>query len=114
MLSTGAMVRIGKTYGNLMVDLRATNNKLRDRSRRIVESLTGLSAAASLELLERCNGEVKTAIVVYRRSTTPAQARQLLAQSNGRVRVALEDHEPKTADRPANAIGDSPTTGREQ
>src|SRR5437773_3132497 len=68
MLTTGAMVRIGKTYGNLMVDLRATNSKLRDRARRIVASLTDLDEPAAQALLERCDGEVKTAVVMHHRS----------------------------------------------
>src|SRR5207244_1772978 len=55
MLSTGAMVRLGKTYGNLMVDLRATNEKLRLRTNRIVREATGLDRAAADELLDKCD-----------------------------------------------------------
>ncbi|MCA9017270.1 MAG: N-acetylmuramic acid 6-phosphate etherase, partial [Planctomycetaceae bacterium] len=57
MLTTGAMVRIGKTYGNLMVDLRATNQKLIDRSIRILIAFTGMSREAAESVLETCNGE---------------------------------------------------------
>jgi len=89
MLSTGAMVRIGKTYGNLMVDLRATNSKLRDRSRRIVETIMGVDEKAASELLARCDGELKTAIVVGRTSCTPAEARTRLEQAGGQVRGAI-------------------------
>jgi N-acetylmuramic acid 6-phosphate etherase len=89
MLTTGAMVRIGKTYGNLMVDLRATNAKLRDRSRRIVMLLTGLSEEDAQQRLDCAGGEVKTAIVAHRRGVTPEAARTLLAQCGGQLRGAL-------------------------
>jgi N-acetylmuramic acid 6-phosphate etherase len=89
MLSTGAMVRIGKTYGNLMVDLRATNSKLRDRSRRIVETLVGVDERAAAELLARCDGELKTAIVVGRTGATPAEARVRLSEAGGQVCRAI-------------------------
>src|SRR5262249_40772028 len=62
-LSTGAMVRLGKTFGNLMVDLRATNTKLRARTNRIVRQLTGLDADEADLLLQRCGGELKTSLV---------------------------------------------------
>jgi N-acetylmuramic acid 6-phosphate etherase len=90
MLTTGAMVRLGKTYGNLMVDLRATNKKLLDRSRRIVATLAGVSQEEAESLLRSCGGEVKTAIVVHRRRITPDEARQLLAQCGGHLRAALD------------------------
>src|SRR5262249_20699433 len=75
MLSTGAMVRLGKTFGNLMVDLRATNSKLRARANRIVRSLTGLAREEAEELLGRCDGEVKTALVSRLAEVTPEEAR---------------------------------------
>src|SRR6266404_781355 len=65
-LTTGAMVLLGKTYGNLMVDLKATNTKLVIRSRRIVAELTGLSEAEAEQQLARCGGELKTAVVAHR------------------------------------------------
>jgi len=89
MLTTGAMVLLGKTFGNLMVDLRVTNNKLLDRTRRIVMSLTGLTAADAEALLTRCDGELKTAIVAERRGIAPEQARQSLQQAGGHLRQAL-------------------------
>lgn len=89
MLTTGAMVRIGKTFGNLMVDLRATNSKLALRSRRIVADLTGLDVPAASKLLDDCSGEVKTAIVSHLRSSTPDVARQLLRDAGGHLRQAL-------------------------
>ena len=64
MLSTGVMIRLGKTFGNLMVDVQTTNVKLRDRARRIVETACDLSPEKASALLTQCDGEVKTAIVV--------------------------------------------------
>lgn len=90
MLTTGAMVRLGKTYGNLMVDLRATNTKLLDRSRRIVAGLTGLSQDEAEALLQQCGGEVKTAVVCHHRHGSPQAARELLTRCGGHLRAALE------------------------
>jgi len=92
MLTTGAMVLLGKTYGNLMVDLRATNAKLVDRSRRIVTALTELSDAEAEALLARCDGEVKTAVVAHLGSMAPDVARQRLEQAGGHLRRALQEH----------------------
>ena len=89
MLTTVAMVRIGKTYGNLMVDLRATNSKLRDRARRIVETIVGLDESAAADLLARCGGELKTAIVAGRVGCSPDAARERLQQAGGQVRGAI-------------------------
>eukprot|EP00913_Durusdinium_trenchii_P035277 g33007.t1 len=72
MLTTGTMVRLGKTYGNVMVDLRATNTKLTQRARRIVAELAGVDADTADRLLAECDGEVKTAIVVQLRSAIDA------------------------------------------
>ncbi len=90
MLTTASMVRLGKTYGNWMVDLRATNSKLLARSQRIVAELAEVSEAAAAELLQQCAGEVKTAIVVRRLGVTPEQARRRLAHAHGHLRQALE------------------------
>ncbi|HZY86971.1 MAG TPA: N-acetylmuramic acid 6-phosphate etherase [Gemmataceae bacterium] len=90
MLSTGAMVRLGKTYGNLMVDLRATNSKLRARTNRIVRLLTGLAAPEADALLQRCGGELKTALVAQLSGADPEAARARLAAAGGEVRKALE------------------------
>jgi N-acetylmuramic acid 6-phosphate etherase len=92
MLTTGAMVLLGKTYGNLMVDLRATNSKLLERSRNIVAALTDLSEPEAEELLTRCDGELKTAIVTHLKRVSPEQARRLLDQSGGHLRRALKRH----------------------
>jgi N-acetylmuramic acid 6-phosphate etherase len=90
MLSTGAMVLLGKTYGNLMVDLKATNEKLKVRTRRIVAALTGLTEAQAEQQLAACGGELKTAVVAHQRNVPPDAARRLLDQVGGHLRTALE------------------------
>jgi N-acetylmuramic acid 6-phosphate etherase len=90
MLSTGAMVRMGKTFGNLMVDLQATNSKLTARAKRIVCAITGLSSEDAAAMLTRCGGEVKTAIVAQQLGQTPEEARELLRTARGHLRRALE------------------------
>lgn len=90
-LTTATMIRLGKTYGNLMVDLRATNVKLRERSRRIVAMLADVGEEAAQALLDRCDGEVKTAIVAHRRGTEAAEARRILRESDGHLREAMGD-----------------------
>jgi len=95
MLSTGAMVLLGKTYGNLMVDLQCTNAKLVERSRRIVAMLTGVSAHEAEQLLQECGGEVKTAIVAHRCAVGAGEARQRLQRAGGHLRKALEGATPQ-------------------
>ncbi|MCB9452872.1 MAG: N-acetylmuramic acid 6-phosphate etherase [Anaerolineaceae bacterium] len=89
MLSTAAMIRLGKVYGNLMVDVRVTNEKLEQRARRIVARLTGLDESAAGELLQNAANEVKTAIVCHLRQVSPAEARALLREQNGRLRAVI-------------------------
>jgi N-acetylmuramic acid 6-phosphate etherase len=89
MLTTGAMVRIGKTYGNLMVDLKATNEKLARRSCRIVSDIAGVDPAEAAALLQQCEGEVKTAIVSHLRGVSPETARKFLSDAGGHLRSAL-------------------------
>ena len=89
-LTTATMVLLGKTYGNWMVDLRATNVKLKARSVRIVATITGVSEQQAAEQLTLCNGEVKTAIVAAKRSVGAVEARTLLERSAGKLRLALE------------------------
>lgn len=86
MISTGAMIRIGKTYGNLMVDLRATNAKLAARSERIVSEVCGLSRADARAALDAAGGGVKVAIVMRARGVDRAEAERLLAESGGALR----------------------------
>lgn len=89
-LTTVSMVRLGKCFENLMVDLRATNIKLWDRGVRIVGTLTGLDRDRALELLKRADGHVKVAVVMHRRQVDAPEARRLLASADGHLRRALE------------------------
>lgn len=89
-LTTGAMVLLGKTYGNLMVDLKASNAKLIIRTRRIVAGLTGLSEAEAEQQLARCGGELKTAVVAHRHGIPAGEARVHLKEVGGQLRQALE------------------------
>jgi N-acetylmuramic acid 6-phosphate etherase len=84
-ISTALMVRSGKVYGNLMVDVRATNAKLRDRAARIIATLTGLDRSASFALLNAAAGSAKTAVVMHHCKCELEKAEQLLAQNNGRL-----------------------------
>ncbi len=89
MLSTGAMVQMGKVYKNLMVDVRATNAKLRDRSVRIVMQATGLERAAAQALLEEAGG-IKTAIVMHEARCPREAAQRALEAADGFVARAIE------------------------
>jgi N-acetylmuramic acid 6-phosphate etherase len=88
-ISTVTMVRLGRTFGNLMVDVRAGSEKLVDRARRIVVTAAGVTPAVAATALEAANGEVKTAIVSLLTGIDAAAARQRLDQSGGIVRRAL-------------------------
>ena len=90
-VTTLAMVRVGKTYGNLMVDVKASNAKLRDRAVRLVSGLTGLSPAASVALLAAANGHVKTAVVMHHARADVHAAVARLARHGNRLRETLED-----------------------
>ena len=85
-ISTGVMIRVGKTFGNLMVDLRATNAKLVDRSERIVAEVCGVNRTVAHELLARADGVVKRAIVMQLLQVDAAGADAALAASNGVIR----------------------------
>lgn len=88
MLSTGAMIRMGYVYGNLMVNVQPTNRKLIDRARRIIASIAGVSYDEASGLLEQA-GSVRTAIVMHKRNLSRAEAEQHLAAAKGRLRAAL-------------------------
>ncbi|MEN9272765.1 MAG: hypothetical protein Q6K18_06280, partial [Gloeomargarita sp. DG_1_5_bins_55] len=89
MLSTSVMIQLGKVYGNLMVDLRATNSKLWERGTRFVQYLTGLESQAARELLVQAKGQVKTAVVMYHRQADYETAQQLLDQAQGHLRRVI-------------------------
>ncbi|OYO13820.1 N-acetylmuramic acid 6-phosphate etherase [Enemella evansiae] len=93
MISTITMIRLGKTYGPLMVDVRASNAKLRIRAIRIVVEITGATEAEAREALERSGWEVKVATLVLLRGLEPAAARELLGRHDGRLRPALDGEE---------------------
>jgi N-acetylmuramic acid 6-phosphate etherase len=90
-ITTTAMVRLGKVYGNLMVDLRPNSAKLRDRSLRIVEAAGEVSRDEAERLLNEADGEVKTAIVMALGETDADKARKRLRAADGHVRRALHD-----------------------
>ena len=94
MITTGAMIRLGKTYGNLMVDLRATNNKLIDRSQRIVMEVTGVSRPDAKILLDRADKSVKTAIVMHKKGVSREEAERLLTQNGDVIRRITKDPPP--------------------
>jgi N-acetylmuramic acid 6-phosphate etherase len=95
-ITTGAMVRLGKVYGNLMVDLQAWNEKLVDRSERIVMESTGIDRAAARAAIEAAGGRVKAAIVMVRRGVNQAEAERLIQESHGRIRPVVGDPPPVT------------------
>ena len=90
MISTGAMVQIGKTLGNRMVDLASSNEKLRIRSRRMLRELAGVDDAQARDILGRCGGRLKPALVVAMAGVEPDVARSLLEAHGGQVRAAVE------------------------
>ncbi|MFG2329665.1 N-acetylmuramic acid 6-phosphate etherase [Streptomyces sp. NPDC048604] len=89
MISTITMIRLGKTYGNLMVDVRASNDKLHARSRRIVSLATGAPDAEIENALTAADGEVKTAILMILADVDAKSAERRLAESHGHLRAAL-------------------------
>jgi N-acetylmuramic acid 6-phosphate etherase len=96
MLTTAAMIRIGKTFGNLMVDVQTGSEKLRDRARRIITIVTGLDYDAADALLRRAHWNVKAAIVMQKAGLTHVQALARLRRSHDFVRDAIgEDVEER-------------------
>src|ERR671913_2296836 len=96
MLTTTAMIRIGKTYGNLMVDVRTGSEKLKDRARRIVNMVTGLEYAEADKLLAKAHWNVKAAVVMQKTGLSYLKAMSRLRKANGLMRDAIgEDIEPR-------------------
>lgn len=91
MLSTGSMIKIGKTYENFMIDLKATNEKLKDRAIRIVAQIAGVSHSEALSTLLKCNWEIKTAIVSVVMKIDVEQARVELKRHGGVLRKLLPE-----------------------
>lgn len=94
MITTGAMIRIGKTYGNLMVDLRATNNKLIDRSERIVGEVCGVSRDEARKLLDAADKSVKIAIVMHKLQVDRDGAERALKENGGIIRKVTNEPPP--------------------
>jgi N-acetylmuramic acid 6-phosphate etherase len=88
-ITTGAMIRLGKTYGNLMVDLKATNAKLTARSERIVAEVCRIPREAAREALAAAGGGVKVAIVMQKKKITHAEAERLLTEAGGLLRDVI-------------------------
>jgi len=95
-ITTGAMIRLGKVYGNLMVDLMATSDKLRDRGERIVMECCAVDRARARAVIADAAGSVKLAIVMARLGVDAEEARRALAAAGGLVRRAIGDPPPVT------------------
>ena len=90
MITTTLMIKLNKTYGNLMVDLKASNEKLWDRGTRIIQHLTDLSYDDSLKLLQSADGEVKTAVVMEKLKMEAGDTREKLNENKGSLRKVLD------------------------
>ena len=93
MITTAAMIRLGKVYENMMIDLQMTNQKLKERAKRIVMTITGASYDEASEYLERAGGHVKTALVMIKARVTKTEAHERLKKADGFVRSAIEGKE---------------------
>jgi N-acetylmuramic acid 6-phosphate etherase len=96
-ISTGAMIRIGKTYGNLMVDLRAMSQKLVDRGERIMMEVCGVDRADARRLIDSAGGSVKTAIVMHALGASREDAERALAGAGGVIRRVVNAPPPPVA-----------------
>ncbi|HAJ63543.1 MAG TPA: N-acetylmuramic acid 6-phosphate etherase, partial [Cyanobacteria bacterium UBA8543] len=90
-LSTGVMVRLGKVYGNRMVDVAVTNKKLHDRALRILQDLTNLSREEAGYLLEHSGRRVKLALLMHWTGIDQNEGSSLLAECNGNLRAAVQN-----------------------
>lgn len=93
MITTTAMIRLGKVYENMMIDLQMTNQKLKERAKRIVMTITSISYDEAAEYLEQAGGHVKTALVMIKARVTRTQAQERLKKADGFVRAAIEGKE---------------------
>ncbi len=89
MLTTGVMIKLGKVYNNLMVDLKASNVKLHDRSIRIVRTVTGVSEQQAVEALRQANMQVKIAILMIETGADASEAEEMLRLHQGRLKAAI-------------------------
>jgi N-acetylmuramic acid 6-phosphate etherase len=93
MITTAAMIRLGKVYENMMIDLQMTNLKLRERAKRIITIITGVSYDEATDYLIKSNFHVKTALVMIKANISAAESRLRLIKSKGFVRAAIEGKE---------------------
>lgn len=89
MLSTGSMIKLGKTYKNFMIDVQPTNEKLKDRAIRIVSEIAQVDKKLAQDALEKCDFEVKTAIIFLKSNCTPKEAREKLNSCQGILRKII-------------------------
>jgi N-acetylmuramic acid 6-phosphate etherase len=93
MITTAAMIRMGKVFENMMIDLQMTNQKLVERSKRIVMTITGVEYETAARYLEKAQGHVKTALVMIKANVDREEACRRLSQADGFVRAAIENKE---------------------
>ncbi|RKD32253.1 N-acetylmuramic acid 6-phosphate etherase [Thermohalobacter berrensis] len=93
MLSTGTMIKLGKVYSNLMVDVKVSNEKLFNRAKRIIMITTGVDEDKAEEMLKRSNNNVKLAIMMIKTGLEKEEAERLLNKNSGHIRRALGDYE---------------------
>ncbi|MCY8065382.1 N-acetylmuramic acid 6-phosphate etherase [Bacillus haynesii] len=93
MISTAAMINMGKVYENLMVDVKVSNNKLKERAIRIIQTVTGVPKEMAAQALEKSNNQVKTAIIMLKINKDAAAAEKLLEKSEGDIEKALSIYE---------------------
>ena len=106
MLSTGAMIKLGKVYSNLMVDVKTSNKKLEERARRIVMEACGCSREEAVTALRDASGQTKLAILLQLTGCTPEEGRQLLHQSDGQLGILLKDLTKDKSTEPRTTIND--------
>jgi N-acetylmuramic acid 6-phosphate etherase len=90
MLSTASMIRMGKVYGNFMVDVRPTNAKLVARAQRMIREITGADEATAARLLHDSGNNVKVAVVMHKRQVSRTEAQALLEQAKGFLRAVID------------------------
>lgn len=91
MITTASMIRLGKTYENVMVDLMLTNQKLHERAKRIIMDITGVSYEDANDYLEKANGHVKSALVMILAGVNYTKAQEMLNSANGLIRNAIKN-----------------------
>ncbi|MCY7817244.1 N-acetylmuramic acid 6-phosphate etherase [Bacillus haynesii] len=96
MISTAAMIKMGKVYENLMVDVKVSNDKLKERAIRIIQTVTGVPKETAAQALEKSNNQVKTAIIMLKTNEDAASAEKLLQKSEGDIEKALSFYEKQS------------------